>query len=207
MQRAKDAGANPYPHKFAVDYSIPEFIEHFGPKVEPGSHSEEVVSIAGRVQIKRASGAKLIFYDVNGGGQKVQIMADQRVSEHSEDADAFAALHSGIKRGDIVGIRGKPGASKKGELSIFPVSMQVRPADCRCRYAPDLPAPQPRSQSPGLAHKQCGVRMPCARACCVAVCVSDAVVVRTAWQPRHCARDHRLRSTTAPVLPLIIPPL
>lgn len=126
VQRAKDAGQNPYPHKFAVDYSIPDFIDHFGPTVEPGSHMDDVVSIAGRIQTKRASGAKLLFYDIVGGGQKVQIMADQRVSEHAENDDQFATLHSGVKRGDIVGIQGKPGASKKGELSIFPVHMEVR---------------------------------------------------------------------------------
>jgi lysyl-tRNA synthetase, class II len=30
-----------------------------------------------------------------------------------------------IKRGDIIGIRGFPGKSKKGELSIFPVSVEL----------------------------------------------------------------------------------
>jgi len=34
--------------------------------------------------------------------------------------DAFYALHKIIKRGDIVGVKGTPGKSKKGELSIFP---------------------------------------------------------------------------------------
>lgn len=33
---------------------------------------------AGRVYIKRASGAKLLFYDVKGDGAKVQVMADLR---------------------------------------------------------------------------------------------------------------------------------
>jgi lysyl-tRNA synthetase class 2 len=27
---------------------------------------------------KRASGAKLVFYDLHGGGKKVQVMADAR---------------------------------------------------------------------------------------------------------------------------------
>jgi hypothetical protein len=30
-----------------------------------------------------------------------------------------------VKRGDIVGVQGFPGKSKKGELSVFPTSMQV----------------------------------------------------------------------------------
>ncbi len=33
---------------------------------------------------------------------------------------AFQNLHNDVKRGDIVGVTGFPGKSKKGELSIFP---------------------------------------------------------------------------------------
>ena len=126
VQRAKDAGTNPYPHKFHVDHSVPEFADKYRPQVEAGSHMEDEVSVAGRIQTKRASGSKLLFYDLVGEGTRVQIMADLRVSEHAENPDKFIALHNGVKRGDIVGVRGKPGASKKGELSIFPVHMEVR---------------------------------------------------------------------------------
>ena len=37
----------------------------------------------------------------------------------------FSALHNGCKRGDLVGVRGSPGKSKKGELSVFPASFVV----------------------------------------------------------------------------------
>lgn len=127
MAKAKDTGLNPYPHKFHVDYSMPDFISHFSEKVTNGEKLEEDVSVAGRIQSQRASSAKLIFYDIVGEGKKIQIMADQRVSEHAENPELFVALHNAVKRGDIVGIRGKPGASKKGELSIFPVHMEVWP--------------------------------------------------------------------------------
>jgi lysyl-tRNA synthetase class 2 len=39
--------------------------------------------------------------------------------------EAFKEIHSLIKRGDIVGVVGHPGKSKKGELSIFPSSLQL----------------------------------------------------------------------------------
>jgi len=42
-----------------------------------------------------------------------------------EDPDAFAKIHATIKKGDIVGVKGFPGKSKKGELSIFPTSIQL----------------------------------------------------------------------------------
>lgn len=63
-----------------------------------------VFFITGRVHAKRLSGAKLIFYDLRGEGVKIQVMADARSSE--ED---FTTVHNKIRRGDIIGIKGKPG--------------------------------------------------------------------------------------------------
>mmetsp|Transcript_42340 Transcript_42340/g.165277 ORF Transcript_42340/g.165277 Transcript_42340/m.165277 type:complete len:594 (-) Transcript_42340:2007-3788(-) len=112
----KDAGQNPYPHKFNVSMTIPEFVDEFAEKCEPGQHLEDIeVSIAGRVYLKRASGAKLIFYDLKSDGVKLQIMADARYAGKD-----FAEVHGRLRRGDIVGVRGFPGKSRKGELSIFP---------------------------------------------------------------------------------------
>lgn len=58
----------------------------------------------GRVHAKRLSGAKLIFYDLRGEGVKIQVMADARSSEQD-----FVAVHNKIRRGDIIGVKGKPG--------------------------------------------------------------------------------------------------
>ena len=41
------------------------------------------------------------------------------------DLAAFVTLHNSVKIGDIVGVEGHPGKSKKGELSIFPRTFQV----------------------------------------------------------------------------------
>jgi len=119
----KAKGVNPYPHKFQVSMSIPEYVEKYS-SLEAGAQLTDVtVALAGRLSSKRASGAKLLFYDLNGEGKKVQIMADARSSEL--DLAAFQGVHNEAKRGDIVGVVGMPGKSKKGELSIFPKSFQV----------------------------------------------------------------------------------
>lgn len=110
-----------------MDFSIPEYVQNFGKQVENGKQMEHTVSIAGRIRTKRPSGSKLLFYDLVGDGAKVQIMASLSSSEHAADAEAFLKLHNGVKRGDIVGIMGHPGASKNGELSIFPTHMEVHP--------------------------------------------------------------------------------
>ncbi|XP_027074612.1 lysine--tRNA ligase-like isoform X1 [Coffea arabica] len=118
LEAEKEAGKNPYPHKFFASMSIPEFVNKYG-SLESGEHLEDVeVSLAGRIMNKRSSSAKLLFYDLHGGGAKVQVMADARKSDLGEDN--FPTFHSGVKRGDIVGIVGFPGKTKRGELSIFP---------------------------------------------------------------------------------------
>ncbi|WJX28157.1 lysine--tRNA ligase [Trifolium repens] len=119
----KKEGRNPYPHKFYVTLSIEQYIKEYG-SLSDGQHLEDVsVSLAGRIMHKRASGAKLVFYDLHGGGKKVQVMAD--ASKSDLDEAEFSRFHSNVKRGDIVGITGFPGKSKKGELSIFPKTFVV----------------------------------------------------------------------------------
>ncbi|CAO2838182.1 unnamed protein product [Amaranthus hypochondriacus] len=119
----KVAGINPYPHKFFVTLSITEYIEKYG-VLNNGDHLEDVqVSLAGRIMSKRASSSKLFFYDLHGGGAKVQVMADARTSELDEVE--FSKFHDSVKRGDIVGVIGFPGKTKRGELSIFPKSFIV----------------------------------------------------------------------------------
>jgi lysyl-tRNA synthetase class 2 len=116
VQMEKD-GINPYPHKFHVDFRIPDFNAEYEPKTTAGAKLEEkTVSIAGRIVSVRHQG-KLFFYDLNGDGAKVQIMSDPKTYE---DEEAFAKIHRMVKRGDIVGVTGYPGKSKNGQLSIFP---------------------------------------------------------------------------------------
>lgn len=115
-QLEKD-GVNPYPHKFHVDYRLPDFITEFEPKTTNGEKLEDkTVSVAGRIVSYRHQG-KLRFYDISGEGAKLQIMSDPKTYE---DEEAFAKIHKILKRGDIVGVTGYAGKSKNGQLSIFP---------------------------------------------------------------------------------------
>lgn len=121
LAELEKAGVNPYPHKFHVSTSLPEFHEQFS-GTEAGSHLEGVaVSVAGRLHSKRASGAKLVFYDLRADGAKIQVMSSADMYGAGEEA--FAKIHAVLRRGDIVGVRGFPGKSKKGELSIFPTEI------------------------------------------------------------------------------------
>ena len=100
---------------------ISEYIQKYK-GLGDGEHIEEVVSVAGRIMSKRIQG-KLLFYDLHGEAMKIQIMSD--MSQYEGGEEAFREIHALVKRGDIVGVTGLPGKSKKGELSIFPTKMML----------------------------------------------------------------------------------
>ncbi|KAF9066440.1 lysyl-tRNA synthetase [Rhodocollybia butyracea] len=116
---------NPYPHKFHVTKSISSYIKEYGVegKIPAGTKLEGTEeSLSGRIHNIRASGQKLVFYDLHAEGMKVQIMATQ---QDAADPDSFIATHEIFKRGDVVGVVGTPSRTKKGELSISPSSMTL----------------------------------------------------------------------------------
>ncbi|KAG9475033.1 hypothetical protein GDO78_003474 [Eleutherodactylus coqui] len=121
IQQLKGTKDNPYPHKFHVQMSLTQFIEKYN-NLQVGEHLEEVVTVAGRIHAKRLSGAKLIFYDLRGEGMKLQVMANSRFYKSEEE---FMAVNNKLRRGDIIGVKGNPGKTKKGELSIIPQEMTL----------------------------------------------------------------------------------
>jgi lysyl-tRNA synthetase class 2 len=117
-----DPKYHPYPHKFHVTHSVEQFIKEFDPKcVNKSETLPDLVCVAGRVMTMRQMGPKLKFYDIRGDGTKVQVMAN--ASNH--EGDDFEHAHSFIRRGDIIGVQGKPLRTKTGELSIAPGKIQL----------------------------------------------------------------------------------
>jgi len=122
VKKMKNNGGTAYPHKFHVDYRLPDFRAEFLDKTTEGGRLEDItVQVAGRVSSLRSSG-KLFFMDIVGDGDKVQIMSSLA---NYESEEAFHETHKIIKRGDIIGVRGSPGKSKNGELSVFPTKIEL----------------------------------------------------------------------------------
>ncbi|XP_006010961.1 lysine--tRNA ligase isoform X2 [Latimeria chalumnae] len=122
IQQLKGSPKDPYPHKFHVDMSLTDFIEKYS-HLQPGDHLTDItLQVAGRIHAKRASGAKLIFYDLRGEGMKLQVMANSRSYKSEEE---FVKINNILHRGDIMGVQGNPGKTKKGELSIIPQEMTL----------------------------------------------------------------------------------
>ncbi|XP_055504949.1 lysine--tRNA ligase isoform X2 [Leucoraja erinacea] len=122
IQQLKGTEEDPYPHKFHVDLSLTEFIEKYN-HLQPGDHLANInLTLAGRIHAKRASGAKLIFYDLRGEGVKLQVMAN---SKNYTSEEQFIKVNNKLRRGDIIGVEGNPGKTKKGELSIIPKEIKL----------------------------------------------------------------------------------
>lgn len=120
IRSRKAADLTPYPHKFHTTHTHAAYIKEFS-GLAAGERLETEAAIAGRVMLKRESGAKLVFFDLVADGLKVQVLADASIYTGPD----FTADMLNIKRGDVIGVRGRPGKSKKGELSILPTTVQM----------------------------------------------------------------------------------
>lgn len=56
----------PYPHKFEVTLSVPQFIQTYGNTVTTGETLPNLVRLAGRILRKASSSKNLFFYDLYG---------------------------------------------------------------------------------------------------------------------------------------------
>lgn len=114
---------NPYPHKFHRTLRIDELRAKFDSLVTENGvfleESKDEISITGRVMNIRESSAKLVFIDLEGDQQKVQLFCN--AANYTGD---FNVLRESIKRGDIIGAKGFPGRTKTGELSVRPVIIE-----------------------------------------------------------------------------------
>jgi len=116
----QEGSTHPYPHKFHVSTSLTSFLEEYERLKESETLTDVEVRVAGRIHAIRESGAKLIFYDLRGEGVKLQVMA---TANSYKPEDKFGEDTGKLRRGDIVGVVGNPGRTKKGELSVIPTQL------------------------------------------------------------------------------------
>jgi lysyl-tRNA synthetase class 2 len=126
---------NPYPHKFQVTYEDDVTFHKDYEHLKPGEIIEDKeLSIAGRIYSIRASGAKLIFYDIRTAADTrsigIQLQVVCQAQWAKKDGVPFEKQHLNLRRGDVIGITGYPGRTnpknkETGELSIFATQVQL----------------------------------------------------------------------------------
>ncbi|KAH0478221.1 MAG: hypothetical protein KVP17_004605 [Porospora cf. gigantea B] len=122
VQTIRSTGREVYPHKWHWTLRLGEFKSKYENLI-PDQTVEEFQSVSGRVMRVAGSGSKLKFFDLHGDDTKIQVMAS--ASNHTDAEMEFTAAIDAVHRGDIVGIEGRPGRSKTGELSIFASKIRV----------------------------------------------------------------------------------
>ncbi|DBA04285.1 TPA: hypothetical protein N0F65_002047 [Lagenidium giganteum] len=121
-----------YPHAFPVSMTVQQYNKQYEDLPATARLVDEPVMLAGRIVSIREASKKLVFLDIQSNGHSVQVLSELKHFEGSDaatDADAvkdeFRKVHESLRRGDIIGVRGFPGKSGKGELSIIPRQVEV----------------------------------------------------------------------------------
>jgi len=113
VEAIRARGDDPYPVRFDRTHTLGEVREHWDDRIEPGTTSNDVVSVAGRVWTRRVQG-KLVFVTLREGARDLQLF----VNKAELGDDAFARFVDEVERGDWVGVEGAVMKTKKGELSV-----------------------------------------------------------------------------------------
>jgi lysyl-tRNA synthetase class 2 len=97
------------PYRFDRDTSNQAIIDEFG-ELEDGAESGKIVSIAGRLMLRREQG-KLAFGVLADSTARIQLFAR---SNQTPNFDAFTSL----SLGDWIGVKGQVMKTRRGELSV-----------------------------------------------------------------------------------------
>ena len=111
LDELKTTGVNPYPYRFDRTHTLGELREKFA-ALEPGNETQETVSVAGRIMLKRDQG-KLIFVTIRDRSADIQLFVSKSVV-----GDVQFDVINNLDLGDWVGANGLIMTTRKGELSV-----------------------------------------------------------------------------------------
>lgn len=116
LQMLKDAGFNPYPHKFDKDAHAGKLQEKYA-DLEDGVETEDKVAVAGRVMAVRNNG---MFIDLADASGRIQVFCHKQTM----DAEMLGRLKM-MDIGDIIGANGTIRRTPRGELSVRATNIEI----------------------------------------------------------------------------------
>ena len=114
----RERGDQPYPYRFDRTHTLGQVRAGWG-GLEPGTETESVVTVAGRVVLFRDTG-KLVFATIRDRDGDLQLF----VSKAVVGDDAFADVKR-LDLGDWVGATGTVMTTRTGELSVKPTAVSL----------------------------------------------------------------------------------
>ncbi len=118
LDALRAAGVEPYRDRYEVTARAAGLVERYS-ALEPGTDTDDVVSVAGRVVAARDQG-KIVFLVIRDATGDVQLFT--RVNVLGDEA--FAAVKE-LDLGDWVGATGTVLRTRRGELSIAPTEVTL----------------------------------------------------------------------------------
>ncbi len=118
VEEIRTSGGNPYPYRFDRTHTLAEVRQRWG-GLEPGVETDDAVSVAGRIMLKRDSG-KLVFATIRDRTGEIQLFISKAVVGDEQ----FAAVKQ-LDLGDWVGVAGTVMTTRKGELSVKPERVEL----------------------------------------------------------------------------------
>lgn len=118
VDELRSGGAEPYPYTFERSHTLEAVRDQWGELTE-GTETDDSVTVAGRIMLKRDSG-KLIFATVQDRSGEIQLFISKAVIGD----EGFAAVKE-LDLGDWVGVTGTMMTTRKGELSVKVNSAQL----------------------------------------------------------------------------------
>ncbi len=113
LELIRSMGINPYPYAYARSSSAAEIVSDYG------TYEGKEVGLAGRIVGTRDMG-KLVFLDLLDHSGRIQLLfALENLGEQS------SKLLRLIDTGDIIGVSGRVGKTKKGEISVIADSITI----------------------------------------------------------------------------------
>ena len=103
----------PVPYRYETTHAIAAVVAEY-PALDPGAETGAVVTVAGRLMLRRDQG-KLVFGQLQDATGRIQIFAPAATTPEFE---AFTKLSIG----DWIGVTGEVMATKRGELSVRPTA-------------------------------------------------------------------------------------
>ena len=111
VRALRDNGTNPYPYRFDRSHTLEQLRTTYG-SFGPGTETDQRVTVAGRMMLRRTQG-KLIFATLVDRSGEVQLF----VSKSVIGDEGFAAFGE-FDLGDWLGVEGTVMTTRNGELSV-----------------------------------------------------------------------------------------
>src|SRR3954447_13352150 len=111
LDALRDDGIEPYPYRFDRSTTLGE-LRRRHQQLEPGTETDEHVTVAGRVLLIRRQG-RLAFVTIRDREASIQLFVSQKVA-----GDDVMATVNDLDLGDWVGVEGVVMTTNKGELSV-----------------------------------------------------------------------------------------